>query len=119
MGFKVGDKVKVVGYQKGCDMDKFLGKVFKIREAREDEWYHLEGNIYTWRPDWLEPVLYNNPLNKKLYPNYIEENGYLVPPISTTKKTYLKAGEKVDINVGYFTAEKTGWYNEKWEYLGE
>lgn len=59
--FKVGDKVKVVGYQEGCisKMKPHVGEVGTITKEPMEDWNYYkitcDKGCFSWREDWLEP----------------------------------------------------------------
>lgn len=65
--YKVGDKVKVIGYKPVTDdpkwassMDDFIGKVCTIREfVRGKPYVHLkeDNGFYNFHIDWIEPIV--------------------------------------------------------------
>lgn len=63
--FKVGDKVKVKNVTVGTcshnvvfisEMSKCIGKEFTIAERYWDGTYNLNGVLFGWSEDWLEPA---------------------------------------------------------------
>ena len=54
--FKPGDKVLIVGFQKGItDMEEALGTICTVQK-RSGNAYILKENIYSWLESWLAPV---------------------------------------------------------------
>ena len=101
MKFKVGDKVrtikerpivrtikerpieskfKEVGFVD--PMENFLDQEATIEKVKKttlgNDMYTISTNDWNWTSDWLKPGIVDNKLNRKLYPNYIPIDGYLV-----------------------------------------
>lgn len=63
--FKIGDKVKIVGYTQvpkhlydlywNPDMEKYVGVTSTISEICVGGRYKLKGNHYTWSEVWIAP----------------------------------------------------------------
>lgn len=88
-GFKVGNYVKVVNKSVNYPYD--IGLVFKIDKIKDIRRTSLRGRGYTYIlfpkdksgvyiKDVRKCVVANN-LNRKLYPNYVQEGEYLIPKI--------------------------------------
>lgn len=71
--FKIGDRV--IGIWE-------LRDIYHIGEVKFIDFNVVDiGHPKTWFPmSRLSKILINNSLNKKLYPNYKEYQGYLIPP---------------------------------------
>lgn len=63
--FKIGDKVKIVGYTQVpvgfrdpnwvTDMSKFIGMISTISEIYDGGIYKLKGNPHKWSEAWIAP----------------------------------------------------------------
>lgn len=58
--FKIGDKVKIVGYTQvpeylcwAPDMEKYVGVTSTISEILDGGIYKLKGNPYKWSEAWI------------------------------------------------------------------
>ena len=91
MKYKAGDRVRILDksgeFGFTSEMRKLIGNMYTIEHGynyiHNINYYSIiedEVAIWFWREDWLAPAIVDNSLNRKLYPNYIREGGYLVRP---------------------------------------
>lgn len=85
--FKVGDRVRVKNIEVGTnyhlyifisEMSKYVGKKFTIKGDWGDGTYMLEGALYSWAEDWIEPVKSETKCSKEEEPKPKLYNGKVV-----------------------------------------
>lgn len=102
--FKVGDRVKVVGYQESCItmMRPHVGEVGTITATNKDSNYYeitCDDGFFSWREDWLEP--YSEPETKPNEDMKIKENRNLSQDVANCDKSEGKELNLCELLAGH------------------
>lgn len=79
MEFKIGDKVRIIENRYLIHRKGEYAKIIKIMNVEGLYQIYIQNKgTYSFYSHELEKLVKNNKLNKKLYPNHIEEENYLI-----------------------------------------